>query len=351
MKLLKRPFGEQGQLGASLVGSLIGVGIIGMIAVSLSKLTQGTFNMVKKVENKNDVAIIKALVNSIDCDNTLAENGINATNIDRLCKSTSKPGDQKGPWLTLYRRTITNKAKPIAKPNEDGAAPYGKWHVRASCSADDESLVVRMAKIDKKGHFFSDPVTKKILDWDHQDHLILGAPDHAGIPLCFSSGTSIGGSTKIFNSNLRTNNGRRGYRARHYGYPGAPWTSFSNVHSSFEKIKTGSSTRGHLRVDLNVNWDGAVGPWINFMVGAVVKVNGDIVSPEGYPQGSLVQSFGTMVHNHGQNVVQSWTFSFPANSTVSISPRLTYYTIPAHVGYPNVTRVKAAGTASFQLMP
>ncbi|MDQ3234913.1 MAG: hypothetical protein M3Q07_24160, partial [Pseudobdellovibrionaceae bacterium] len=65
-----------------------------------------------------------------------------------------------------------------------GTIKLGNWSLKATCSAKEQSLIIRAAILDAKGNFVNDPITGRAYDFEHPNSLLIGGGK--AVPLCFS---------------------------------------------------------------------------------------------------------------------------------------------------------------------
>lgn len=180
--------------GFSLIEVMIAIGVFSIIGVGVSKYMSQSMNASGNIRLSNERERIRSFVLSqIDCEATFQQAGIDPANPGSSCNSTSRSGGQVGPFLRLARSTVDGNVHWLTPDLESGNAKLGGWTIRASCSESEQSLIVRMARLNENGEPIRDPLTKKRVGLDDDKALIFGVGDSA-LPLCFQSKTSGGGS-------------------------------------------------------------------------------------------------------------------------------------------------------------
>lgn len=175
------------QRGASLISVLVAAGLVGVVALVGAKLTANLGAGTRRAELRGEREVIRSLIyNEIDCAATFATAGIDPAAPGGSCTSTSAPGGQSGPYLRLARRTADGNVHYLTDvPGSGGAAKVGDWSVRVSCSAAEQSLVVRVARPISGGGFARDPLNENVTyNWNEPRGLLYGGSGGA-MPLCF----------------------------------------------------------------------------------------------------------------------------------------------------------------------
>ena len=172
--------------GFSLVSAIVGVGLVGMIAAGLATLFTRSSQMQNRVEKRAELlAVTQSLRDAVDCKATFANAGYNLASIGSGCSSTST--SQTSPWIQLYRTTRTGSAAlTTAYSSSNGYHKIGNFTLRASCSAGEESLIIRAARPLPGGGFAKDPVSGAAMDWSWPQGLLTGGWSEGSVPLCQS---------------------------------------------------------------------------------------------------------------------------------------------------------------------
>lgn len=166
--------------GMSLVSVLMAVGIMGIVALGLSRLVTNSQDGIRSVELRGDLETIRQLLMAqVDCTSTFAENKITDKNQKSQCPG---PG---GKGLMLYRSTSSG-ARPFTKGKleADGSFQLGSWWIKATCDAEAETLVIRAARKKKDGTFARDPLTNEVMNWNSSRGVLFGT-DGEGLPICY----------------------------------------------------------------------------------------------------------------------------------------------------------------------
>ena len=177
------------QRGLSLLGVLVACAILGIVAVSLSRMLGFSFVSQQSIVRKNDFEAIRQMVmSSISCDKTMAAIGDPAT----ACSGTN------GSVVALR-----NKSNGVIV-NDSGSHKIGKFTVVAKCFT--SGLEIRAAALkpgatalvagsgggyefsNNPANFSPDPMTKKVTAWDSPSSLVFPA----GSAPC---GSAFGGSS------------------------------------------------------------------------------------------------------------------------------------------------------------
>lgn len=186
--------------GVSLVGVLVGVAILGITAVASSNLNVFNMRANRRFELRGELETTRRLIyENLDCTTTFSKAGIDPTNPNGKCPSTStSSATQKGPWITLYRHTADGSTRAFSVPDPStGIATLGNWSMRVSCSETEQSLVIRVAR-PVGNDFAKDPLTGKLMDWDNPGALIAGGVPPV-MPLCFNALSPI---SKLFKGQI-----------------------------------------------------------------------------------------------------------------------------------------------------
>ncbi|HYX32869.1 MAG TPA: hypothetical protein VE954_07125 [Oligoflexus sp.] len=175
-----------GSQGFSMVGVLMALGLSGLVGLIVSKQTVNSLKGQKLAEYKADLSLIKSIVlSNLDCESIFSKNDLTPANITGKCVSTSNIGEQIGPNLRLFRRTMDGKPFEFGQLDAaSGTIKLGNWSLKATCSAKEQSLIIRAAILDAKGNFVKDPLTGRAYDFEHPNSLLIGGGK--AVPLCFS---------------------------------------------------------------------------------------------------------------------------------------------------------------------
>ncbi len=196
------------QKGESLVSVLVAATVGGMVMLSLSGFTSTMFRSAKHTELTGELSQLRSLIaEQIDCEKTFAEAGIDP-NDPSACNTTSANGGQTGAgkFLRLVRKTKNGSVQFLTTALEAGGGKLGSYTLRATCSASEQTIVIRAARPAGNG-FAEDPLTKKPASWDDSKALLFGtAPS---LPICYA-GASTGAKRQatvvvgisIFNTGL-----------------------------------------------------------------------------------------------------------------------------------------------------
>jgi prepilin-type N-terminal cleavage/methylation domain-containing protein len=130
--------------GFSLVELMIGVAIMGFLAVGFAKYMKNSFESQKHLEIRGDLDNLKRnLQQNLSCEASLPAGP---------CVDDT--------WISLKNK----KGGVIVPSNTTKGAKIGEWSVRAFCK--DFVLKIQYAKLNSSGTAVSDPLLKnKILDW------------------------------------------------------------------------------------------------------------------------------------------------------------------------------------------
>ncbi len=188
-------------------------GAIGsVLMLALSTLLTGTFRAVKHTELTGDFALLRnTLLDQIDCDATFKEANIDP-NDPLVCNSNSSPNGQLAArrFLRLRRKTRDGSIQYVTDSLVNGVGRLGTLSLRATCSASEQSLVIRAARPVGKT-FLEDPLTRRLASWDAPRALAFGGRP-GDIPLCYVSETPTGPrrqasilvGMRVFNTGLET---------------------------------------------------------------------------------------------------------------------------------------------------
>lgn len=173
---------QSSENGASLVTVLVSVGLFGILVQGMMGYFKTMSSSEANLRDKANYREIQTFIsNNIDCVETLAQNGINPAT---QCTSTSKPGEQKAPYIRLVRKTQDGWRWLTDPISSSGVAKLGRWSIRASCSKSEQTLVIRAAMLREDGTAVKDHLTDKARGFDNL--LLFGSGDGA-LPLCFGS--------------------------------------------------------------------------------------------------------------------------------------------------------------------
>ncbi len=153
--------------GFSLLEILIALGVLGILGIAVNKMLSTLFHGTAHSWQRSELVSARDQINdSLDCVGTLSSNTaagvIDPAAPGANCNSTSS--SQVPPYLRLFRRTANGGSVPLGG-NWDQTTGYhtvGDWTIRATCSAAEQSLVVRVARPQGPGLFLSDPLTKQV---------------------------------------------------------------------------------------------------------------------------------------------------------------------------------------------
>lgn len=179
------------QSGESLVSVLVAATVGSLVMLAMTGFTSNAFKAVKHTELSGDFALLRTtLKEQVDCAATFASAGIDPNN-PKLCNSNSsaKGQDAAGVLLRLRRKTTNGSVQFVTDALTGGHGKLGTFAVRATCSASEQSLIIRAARPQGSG-FAVDPLTKRPDSWDNPKALLFGAASGA-LPLCYGSGSSI----------------------------------------------------------------------------------------------------------------------------------------------------------------
>lgn len=170
------------QNGYGLLSVVVAVGIGTILMLAISQSLRTSFRAAAAIGQAAELARIEqTLASDIDCEGTLASIDPNGSS----CSSTSAPGGQDSApvYLRLRRKTLDGSVKYLTPPLVNGVARIGDWSIRATCSASEQSLVIRAARVQGSG--FQKNFTGDIADWKSPQGLLFGGA--AGrIPICYS---------------------------------------------------------------------------------------------------------------------------------------------------------------------
>jgi len=172
--------------GMSLVGVLVGMALMGLLAIGISQLLSTAFKGQRTIASRTDLDMIKQSIRAyLDCEGTFAS--AQPSPIDPInpasgeCDSTSAEGGQQDPWLRLRRRSSSGTVQWLTEElTNDEYAVMGKWFVRASCSKSEQTLVIRAGQI-KDG----------VIDFNLPNSLIFGQGPTA-LPICSTTMGDVG---------------------------------------------------------------------------------------------------------------------------------------------------------------
>src|SRR5690606_38517654 len=150
----------------SLIGVLIAASVTAATVLALSAMFANTFRGAKHVETRAELeGIRQLLIGTLDCDATFAANGITNPMTSDMCVSTSEThGQNSATKLRLVRRSRDSQA-PMGVQAADGSYKMGTWSIRATCSRDEQTLVVRAARKRPGGGYLTDPLTGEKQNW------------------------------------------------------------------------------------------------------------------------------------------------------------------------------------------
>jgi hypothetical protein len=138
-----------GEGGSSMVGALMGVGLLGILAVGISKITSGGMRAQKTVELRSDINYLRQmLAERIDCTETLnraMQQPPASASINQVCQS--------GKQFYLYGKSAGGVAARLTTSDYK----IGDWVVKTTCTAD-KSLEIT---VEQPGR--NDPLTGKPL--------------------------------------------------------------------------------------------------------------------------------------------------------------------------------------------
>lgn len=181
--------------GNALLWIVVAVAASSITLLELSRWFVGLQKATNSVKLDSELASLRQLItNSLDCGAIFSAAGIDPMSPGSSCGSTSAAGGQVGPYLPLFRRTATSTvplgtfrtSSPLA-----GTTQIGNYYLRTTCSASEQSLVVRVGRYDESGAVINDPVLgqAKSGDFESPRSLLFGG---ATIPLCFDAARQFG---------------------------------------------------------------------------------------------------------------------------------------------------------------
>jgi hypothetical protein len=203
------------------------------------------------------------IATSVDCPGSFASalgGAIDQAAPGGKCSSTSD--DQKGPYMRLFRRTLAGPREVGTFDAAHGVVRLGGYALRVSCSRQEESLIVRAAKMDASGKFGKDPLTGGTMDFGARRALVIGG---AARPACFPVRRSPQSHT--FDAQLQpAGKWKKGLAAMwDPAYWAQPWQDVTWQVSSaprnaagFVQYRASQGTIVHLSVDGNSSWGGNV---------------------------------------------------------------------------------------------
>ena len=178
---------QGGSLLAVIVASAIGL----IVTVSIGKTLVFMFKGMQFAEGRAEFeAIRQMLAADVDCDGTM-----NGVNVATECTSSSGTQDVSGTRYLRLRRSVTGAGVHYfsqsleTSGNFINAGRIGNHYVKATCSAAEQSLVIKVARADGAGGFATDPLTGAVQNWSNAKSLIYGTG--AGVPICFGKSKGV----------------------------------------------------------------------------------------------------------------------------------------------------------------
>ncbi len=153
--------------GFSLLQVLIALGVAGILALGISRMSNNTLSLIKKASIDDERnGMFSLLRKSVSCEKTY----------EALGQGSGNCGIFKDKTIPVYRsdRILIHR---------DGSR-MGNWDVKAYCR-DGEGLDIRVAYVGKGEQAQVDPVTKMPLDFDFPKNLLKPS-------LCFGADASSG---------------------------------------------------------------------------------------------------------------------------------------------------------------
>lgn len=171
------------QRGYGILSVVVAIAIGTILMLAISQTLTTTFRALAANQQGAQLEMIKqTLAHDIDCAATLASLDPNGSS----CSSNSGSGGQDGApvFLRLRRKTLDGSVKYLTPPLVGGVAKIGDWSIRATCSASEQSLVIRAARVQGTG--FQKSFTGDIADWKSPKGLLFGGQS-GQIPLCYAA--------------------------------------------------------------------------------------------------------------------------------------------------------------------
>lgn len=183
--------------GMTLLEILIAFPILTFVLFSLLQTFKFTYDNLTAIEQVDSRTLIQLnAYNKLDCITTLLEAikqvDPTKTKFDpQVCPATTQdPNSLDINPILLYRTSSLGKKMPLTGPLISsgplkGAARFGDWYLKAGCSAQDNTIVVRAAKATSNGQFIKDPISGESLDFNHKLALIFGSGSGKAISSCY----------------------------------------------------------------------------------------------------------------------------------------------------------------------
>ena len=136
--------GWRGERGASLLATLVAVGILGLVAAAFASLLTFTQRANKHSEFKDElVGLRRVLRQQVNCATTLA--GQSCDGVTRFA-------------------LLDAHAHPIGKPHLT-AWKLGNFDLSATCSSSAKAMTVQFARLKTQTTFYSDPMNGSLYSW------------------------------------------------------------------------------------------------------------------------------------------------------------------------------------------
>ena len=186
--------------GFTIVETLASLFIMSLVLMGMMGVFSTAFKSQRHTELTGDLEAIRTLLrSSIDCTETFKSAGINPVSPGSSCTSSSADSGQLAPYIRLRRKTTDGSVQWLGSDWNGTEATLGTWKIRASCSANEQSLVVRAGRPDGKGSFLADPLTRRPATWSDTRSLLFGGGSEA-IPLCFNPPSSSSSEVTVDNT-------------------------------------------------------------------------------------------------------------------------------------------------------
>lgn len=200
-----KPMIASKQAGTSLVSVVMTLGLLMTLAMGTSSMMANTMKSQSGVKLKDDVQALKRAISSgLHCGETLRD-----VDVERDCRSTSDLGDVRPPYLELKRVLKSGAAQSLfgSYDRKTGIHRLGSLAIQATCSAEEGTLIVRMAKMakSKPKEFAKHPITGEPMGFSSSTSLLFGTGEGAALlcPTEFGSGKTSITAEADNNSNKR----------------------------------------------------------------------------------------------------------------------------------------------------
>ncbi len=168
------------QRGFSLLEVIIAFGILGTISATIPTQLANAYRGARRVQQVSDMAQLRlAIAKGVNCEYTYARAGLDTKGGGNCGTSSFSQGSG---FISLQKSTTTGATDLISSPQEsDGSRRFGDFYVRASCSSQENSLIVQAKPVYYKGH----ALTGKKTEWNTPEALVFGKG--VGLPLCYNA--------------------------------------------------------------------------------------------------------------------------------------------------------------------